>query len=394
MKKNQLNLYSPLSTLHSLMKELQEILKKISQFTENEKAILATVVDVVGSGYRRAGARMLIDANGYSIGTVSGGCLEADVLERAKRVLQTGEPTVITYDTMQDENSLFGLGMGCRGIIRVLLEPFERETILARTLQIASEYRKRQFIATMISSGRAVIGGRLFYSNVEQFDFQNLPNDVEDFDEFKNDCLEFFAQNKSAEVREYKIGTDFFELFFENINPPLALLLFGAGFDALPVVRFAKELGWRVCVIDHRAAFANKERLPEADEIVNSRAEDLPEGLFKDENSVAVVMTHNYERDREILHRLLNSSCRYIGALGPKKRTENLIQELRDAGRPFDENKFEQIHAPIGLDIGAETPEEIALAVVAEVKAVLANRDGEFLRQKNKPIHMAPAIIK
>jgi len=369
------------------MKELQEILKRISQFKENEKAILATVVDVVGSSYRRAGARMLIDANGYSIGTVSGGCLEADVLERAKRVLKTGEATVITYDTTKDENSVFGLGMGCRGVIRVLLEAIEKESFLFRVFQFLFEHRHRQFIATIISSDRAVIGGRIFYSAFDQFDFEHLPNEVEDFGELKNDCEKFFAQNKAAEVRAYKIGDDYFELFFENISPPLSLLLFGAGFDALPVVRFAKELGWRVTVIDHRAVFANEGRFPEADEIVVSRAEDLPAELFADENSAAVVMTHNYERDREVLHLLLNSSCRYIGALGPKKRTGNLIQELRDEERTFNEENLNKIHAPIGLDIGAETPEEIALAVIAEIKSTLANRSGGFLRERNGSIN-------
>ncbi len=369
------------------MKELQEILKRIAQFRENEKAILATVVDVIGSGYRRAGARMLIDANGYSIGTVSGGCLEADILERAKKVLQTDEPAVITYDTTHDENSVFGLGMGCRGIIRVLLEPIEKESFLVKTFQFLFEHRHRQFIATIISSDRAVIGGRIFYSAFDQFDFEHLPNEVGDFGELKNDCEKFFAQNKAAEVRAYKIGDDYFELFFENISPPLSLLLFGAGFDALPVVRFAKELGWRVTVIDHRAAFANAERLPEADEIIVSRSEDLPDAIFKDQNSVAVIMTHNYERDRDILHRLLDSPCRYIGALGPKKRTGNLIQELRDEGKIFDETKLNQIHAPIGLDIGAETPEEIALAVIAEIKSTLANRNGGFLRERNGSIN-------
>jgi len=151
-------------------------------------------------------------------------------------------------------------------------------------------------------------------------------------------------------------------------------------------VRFAKELGWRVTIVDHRAAFARAERLPNADAIIVSRAEVLPGELFADENSVAVVMTHNYERDCEILHRLLNSSCRYIGALGPKKRAENLIQELRDAGRQFNESNLEKLHAPIGLDIGAETPEEIALAVVAEIQSTLANRDGGFLRERNGSI--------
>ncbi|HLM61318.1 MAG TPA: XdhC/CoxI family protein [Pyrinomonadaceae bacterium] len=369
------------------MKELQEILKRVSQFKDNERAILATVVEVVGSGYRRAGARMLIDANGYSIGTISGGCLEADVLERAKHVLETGQATIITYDTTKDENSIFGLGMGCRGVIRVLLEPFGKESFLFRVFEFVYESRFQQFIATIISSDKAAIGGRIFYDLFYQFDYEATPEDIKEFKELTNDCEEFFLRKKSAEVREYRIGDDAFELFFENINPPLSLLLFGAGFDALPLLRFAKELGWRVIVIDHRAAFANRERLPEADDIIVSRAEDLPAGLFRDENSVAVIMTHNYERDREILHRLLNSECRYIGALGPRSRTENLIQELRGAGGTFDEINLAKLHAPIGLDIGSETPEEIALAVIAEIKCVLSNRTGRFLRERNGSIN-------
>ncbi len=371
-----------------VMREIQEILKRISQFTENEKAILATVVDVVGSGYRRAGARMLIDENGYSIGTVSGGCLEADVLERAKQVWQTGEATVITYDTTQDENSLFGLGMGCRGIIRVLLEAITKESDIFNCFAFAFENREKLVIATLIKGEHNVnIGGRVTYDRLDQFDFVYLPNSFENLALLNTDCLNVFDGAGKSAVKTYETDKGAAEFFIELIEPPLNLLLFGAGFDALPVVRFAKELGWRTMVIDHRAAFANRERLPAADEIIVTQAQDLPEKLFRDENSAAVVMTHNYERDREILHRLLNSSCRYIGALGPKKRTENLIQELRDAGIRFDENKLQQIYAPIGLDIGAETPEEIALAIIAEIKGALAKRDGGFLRDRDMPIH-------
>jgi xanthine dehydrogenase accessory factor len=367
-----------------LSKEIQQIIEKLNSLPEGEKAILATVVDVAGSGYRRPGARMLIDKNGYGIGTVSGGCLEADVLERAKKVLETGAPSVITYDTTADENSVFGLGMGCRGIVRILLEPILKESLLARTFQNAIEHRQRQFIATVISSSRAVIGGRLFYGTIEQFEFANLPDDLETPGELKKDCLEFFAQNKPAEVRQYKIGTDFFELFFENINPPLKLLLFGAGHDALPLVKFAKELGWRISVVDHRPAYADAERLPEADEIITAPAGDLNDAFFEDENSVAVVMTHNYDRDRQILPRLLKSKCLYIGALGPKKRTEKILAE---AGETFSAEQLKNLHAPVGLDIGADTPEAIALSIVAEINAVLKNRDGGFLRARRGSIY-------
>lgn len=349
------------------MKELQAILSKIAQFAPGEKAILATVVGVVGSGYRRPGARMLIDKNGFSIGTVSGGCLEADVLERAKRVLETNEATVITYDTTADENSVFGLSMGCRGIVRILLEPIDKESDFFEFLSFCLNQRASGNVATLIDSnvGNLKIGWRLFEN-----EFKDLLNNspIE-----KILGIENLPENPPTVVNSV-VG----EVFFETIIPPLNLLLFGAGYDALPLIKFAKELGWRVSVIDHRAAYANAERIPEADEIIVAASENLDEDLFNDENSVAVIMTHNYDRDREILRRLLRSKCRYIGALGPKKRTKNLLEEI---GETFGAERLQRLYAPVGLDIGADTPEEIALAVVAEISAVLSRRNGGFLRE-------------
>ena len=361
------------------MKELQSILKAVSAFeNQDQKAILATVVALEGSGYRRPGARMLIDENGYSIGTVSGGCLEADVLERAKKVLQTGEPIVITYDTTKDENSVFGLGMGCRGIVRILLERITKEDFLFAFSRNAFKERKSFSTATLISSNEKYlpIGTRLFYKDFK-FAFSgvnpNIPNEM-------REALKIFSDKVSAEVETFSFG----EIFLENINPPLNLQLFGAGFDALPLVKFAKELGWRVSVVDHRAAYANRERLPEADEIIVSNSEDLEERFFQNENSVAVIMTHNYERDKNILRRLLKSKSLYVGALGPKKRTEKILEEI---GENFSEEQLKKLHAPIGLDIGAKTPEEIALAIVAEIQTVLANRCGGFLRERKGSIY-------
>ncbi len=356
------------------MKEIQKILKKISNFASDEKAILATVIDVVGSGYRRPGARMLIDENGYSIGTVSGGCLEADVLERAKKVLETGEPTVITYDTTADENSVFGLNMGCRGIVRILLEPVDREGDFFDFLSLCLNQRTAGNVATLINpSGNDLkVGWRMFEN-----EYKDLPNNspIEKTLEIEN-----LPENAPAIIVNSVVG----EVFFEKINPPLNLLLFGAGYDAIPLIDFAKEIGWRVTAIDHRAAFANKERLPKADEIIVSASEDLPDDLFADENSAAVIMTHNYERDRDILRRLLRSKCAYIGALGPKPRTERLLKEI---GENFSADELAKLYAPVGLDIGADTPETIALAIAAEIQAVLAGREAGFLRNRRGSIY-------
>jgi xanthine/CO dehydrogenase XdhC/CoxF family maturation factor len=357
------------------MKEVQAILasqKRIS--TENGQAVLATVVDVKGSSYRLPGAKMLISGTGETFGTVSGGCLEADVLERAKRVLKTGAPEVFIYDTTNLEDSVFTLNMGCRGVIRILIE--KAEPRLFEFLNNCVEAGKSGVIATLVA-GDAPVGARLLVSEnrVVSSDFsadftRKILTDVRAVQSGKKSCFQIY---------------DFGEVFLEFIAPPIKALVFGAGADAIPLVEFAKNLGWRVCVIDHRQAFATRERFPFADEVLITRPEDLD--LLIDENSVAVVMTHNYKYDQEILRFLLPSKASYIGALGPKRRTESLLAELSQTGEKFTDEQLQKLHAPVGLDIGADTPETIALSIVAEIQSVLANRAGGFLRNRQGSIY-------
>ncbi len=370
------------------MKEQQTILKAYSALPARENAVLATVVDVSGSSYRMPGARMLIEESGRSFGTVSGGCLEADVLEQAKKVLQTNAPTVITYDTTQNEDSVFGLGMGCRGVVRILLEA-ARENPLLDFWRESFEQRKRGAVATLISKPKGFplqTGAKIFAWSKDNFETTFNLSDVQNNDFLQTvfaDTFQALTENCSG-AKIYEIERGAIKIFIETINPPVSLLLFGAGYDAIPVVDFAKNLGWRVSVIDHRTAWANAERFTNADEIINFRAEDLDALIFEDENSVAVIMTHNYDRDREILRRLLASSVKYIGALGPKKRAEKLLAEI---GGKFCDVQFARLYAPVGLDIGAETPEEIALAIVSEIQSVVTNRQGGFLRERHSGIH-------
>lgn len=371
-----------------MSKEIQQIISKLKTFSPEEKNILATVVDLKGSGYRLPGAKMLIAENGDAFGTVSGGCLESDVLERAQKILKTGKAEILTYDTTGKADSVFSLNMGCNGIVSILIEPIETENILFKSWKTAIEERKRQTIATLISTDSDIqIGGRIFYDENTQFHFQDLPEFIGDIEKIKDFCLAFFEQNDSAKTFEFESEKGRFEFFFENVNPPLNLMIFGAGYDAIPLADFAKSLGWHVSVIDHRGAFATEERFPNANEILVSHPEDLPEKLNFDEDSVAVVMTHNYEKDREIIKFLLKKDLRYVGALGPKRRTEKLLGELKAEGFEFSENELKKLHAPIGLDIGADTPEAIALSIVAEIKSVLSNRKGGFLREREGSIY-------
>ena len=368
-----------------MSKEIQQILEKIKTFDENSPAVLATVADVRGSSYRLPGARMLIAETGETFGTVSGGCLEADVLEHARRVLRKGEPQLLTYDTTGKADSVFSLNMGCNGIVRILLEPARNNDFFDK-VENYFQRRTRAVVASLIASSdeeRFKIGSRFF--------FDDSGGAVSDLDDEIERRLSADAENVLAsgvsQCRIYEIGDERAEFFLEIINPPVNLFLFGAGYDAIPVAGFAKDLGWRVSVVDHRPAFAAPERFPQADEILVLRPEDFSKKLILGENSVAVIMTHNYAIDREILDFLLPQSVAYIGALGPKRRTENLLRELQEKGSRFSQAQLDKLYAPIGLDIGAANPEAIALSIVAEIQSVLANRTGGFLRERQGSIY-------
>src|SRR5258706_5583595 len=373
------------------MRELQEILRRVGEMPDGEEAILATVVDVQGSGYRLAGARMLIDREGNSIGTVSGGCLEADVIERAKRVLANSEPTVIPYDTTKDDNSVFGLGMGCRGVVRILLEPAKGNESL-NFVRECLERRERAAVATLISKTNGIemrLASRFYTrrngTSKNSFDMQDWS--LSEFLPCLADDAALVLDNDRSQWKIYDTPHGDLEFFHEVINPPTSILIFGAGHDAPPLASIAKQMGWRVSVVDHRPAWATEERFPGADEVIVSRTEDLAEEVFSDVESVGVVMSHNYESDCEALYRLLTSSCCYIGALGPKKRTDNLLNDLRADGRDFDEARLSVLYSPVGLDIGASTPEGIALSIVAEIQAVQSGRQGGFLRDRQGSIY-------
>ncbi|MGI8668448.1 MAG: XdhC family protein [Aridibacter sp.] len=361
------------------MKEIQQILKKVQTLKPDEKAILATVVDVQGSSYRLPGAKMLILENGDTFGTVSGGCVEADVLERAKQVLETGEPQIFVYDTTKMEDTVFSLNMGCRGIIRILLEPI-RDNLLLDFTENCFDKQQNGLSATLIESENGLnLGSRLLLNKNSIFhnDF-----DKNISDKFVNDAQSVLILGKS-DLKTY----DFGEVFFDYISLPVNLTIFGAGADAVPLAEIAKSLGWRVTIVDHREKFANKESFAKADKISISRPEQTAENIEIDENSVAVIMTHNYEHDKNILKVLLKSNAKYIGKLGPKRRSENMLREFKEEGLEFTEEELNKFYSPIGLDIGADTPEAIALSIVAEIQAVLSERKGGFLRNRTGSIY-------
>jgi xanthine/CO dehydrogenase XdhC/CoxF family maturation factor len=372
------------------MREVKEILERVSAFGPDERAILATVVDVRGSGYRLPGARMLMLENGDTFGMVSGGCLEADVLERAKKVLQSGRAEVFTYDTTNEENSVFSLNMGCRGVVRVLLERVGREDTLLTNLRGVREDRQKRTIATLISAdglSDAQLGGRLFWEGRKNFTADKLPSFLEELEPLGDACAAFHESQKGYDFENFETAAGSLEFAFESMKPPVSLLLFGAGADAVPLSRIASDLGWQIGVFDHRRAFLTKERFPDADRLIFHNEENPIAAIPGDPLTVAVIMTHNYEHDSRILPLLLRSDVGYIAALGPKRRTEQLLTEAEAGGQSFTQEQLARLYAPAGLDIGADTPETIALSIAAEIQSVLKDRDSGHLRDRKGSIY-------
>lgn len=372
------------------MRELRQILEKAAQLDEGEKAVLATLVDVNGSSYRLPGARMLMLENGETFGMISGGCLDADVRERANRILKNGHADIFTYDTTNDENSVFSLNMGCRGVIRIFLEPVGRDHLLLENLRAIQERREARTVATLISSDSRSdleLGGRIYYAGEDRFTVNKLPAFLQNIQSLRDECVRFRNAQNDYGFHTFETVDGSFEFAFESIKPPLSLLLFGAGSDAIPLANIASDLGWQVSVFDHRPMFLTSERFADADRLVLHNDERPIGSLRGDSRTVAVIMTHNYEQDARILPRLLKSNAAYIGALGPKRRTEKLLGDLATNGETFTEEQLAKLFAPAGLDIGADTPEAIALAIVAEIQSVLKDRNGGHLRDRKAPIY-------
>jgi len=355
-----------------------------------QPAVLATVVRVTGSAYRRPGARMIFPVGAAPAGVISGGCLEGDLAERTGAVLESGQPRVQVYDMRSPDDIVWGLGLGCNGEIRVLLEKLspEAEPELLRFLADCRERRRPGVVATVFDAGGEsvpVVGTRLLLGE-DGGRSGTLPDDalgarvLED----ARGCL---RDGRSA-VRRYEIGTGAVEVFLEYLAPTVSLLVFGAGSDARPLVGLAKEIGWEVSVLDNRAGHATPERFPEADEVRVVEFDKLDSaGLRFDERTPVVVMTHHFLHDLDLLAFLLPRPLCYLGLLGPRKRAEKLLHELGARGVRPAPDRFLGLHGPVGLDIGAETPEEIALSIVAEIRAVLSERRGGFLKHRSEPLH-------
>jgi xanthine dehydrogenase accessory factor len=371
------------------MTETQSIIEAYRRATsENVQAALATVVRVEGSAYRRPGARMLVTEDGRTIGVVSGGCLDGDVRERAAKVMRTGQPTLVTYDTTTDEDVVWGLGLGCNGVVDVLIEPASRRADrLVQFLEACSHSQQRAAFATVIRSdgiAEVAVGTRVFLSPDGMIEADVVAESVP----LKRILADLHAavRNGVSFVAQYEAGGNL-EVFIEAVESPVSLVVFGAGADAVPLVMIAQHLGWHATVIDTHARARSLERFADADAVILCRPEKLSSRVTLVDSTAAVVMTHNYFHDLEVLDMLLNKPLRYVGCLGPRRRTERLLSQLRNAREALQTRWHGRLHAPVGIDIGAETSSEIALSIAAEILAVIRGRTGGSLHTRQGAIH-------
>jgi len=369
------------------MKEIKEIIRAFDEAQQQEKkTALATVVHVEGSSYRRAGARMLITEEGQLTGAISGGCLEGDALRKALLVMTQQKTMLVTYDTMDEDDATLGVGLGCNGIIQVLIEPID----------VSKENNPMQFL-------KAIAGQRQSSVLVTLFSLQDKKaqqpgtcllikeNSIAGYSPFFNEQLIHDAQsafeNHTISFKNYISEKESYTAFIEFIKPPVSLIILGAGNDVMPLVQMADVLGWESTVVDGRPGYAKKERFTSACQVLVSKPENVLDKLTIDDQTVFLLMTHNYNYDLAMLRALLNKDIVYIGSLGPRKKLDRMLNELSEEGITLSEKQRSMIYGPVGLDIGAEAPEEIALSILAEIKAVLANKQGQSLRATSEEIH-------
>jgi xanthine/CO dehydrogenase XdhC/CoxF family maturation factor len=345
----------------------------------NEPIVLATVIRITGSSYGGVGTRMIIREDQPPIGIVSGGCLESDLAEHAKQVRESGKATVITYDTRADDDAAWGLGLGCNGLIEVLLEPLSTNEAreLAAILEKALDADEPSVLATVVNAstaGHALITG----ATVETMKW----NELDLLNSIERDSNDAFAESRGGLVRNYGDTT----IAFEVMNPSVKLVICGSGPDVVPLVRLSSDLGWNLTVVDHRPVDkAHAERFPGATVVECNEPGTLGKSVSIGKHTAAVVMSHHYARDLDYMRALIATDAAYIGMLGPRARTERMIADMNASGAVIDPD--ERLFSPVGLDLGGEGPDAIALAIVAEISAVMSGRVGGHLRNRRAALH-------
>ncbi|MES2005229.1 MAG: XdhC/CoxI family protein [Bacteroidota bacterium] len=361
------------------MKEIKDIVQAFDEATRlHKKAALATVVHVEGSSYRRPGARMLVTEDGQLTGAISGGCLEGDALRKAVLAITQEKNKLVVYDTTDEDDAKLGIQLGCNGIVSILFEPIDGASV-SHPIHILRKAIVERKPAVMVT-GYSLNNGEHFGTR----ELSAFPASMQN--EMRIQIQNAFEAQSSMHIifNEEENRQQFFIAYHQ---PAISLVIAGAGNDAQPLATMAHNLGWQVTVVDGRITHANKQRFPLADQIICAKPIDACRQLLTDQRTAMVLVTHNYNYDLEMLKELNPADIAYIGLLGPASKRIRMLEELAQKGVQFTSEQMEKIYGPTGLDLGAETAEEIALSIAAEIMSVVQRKEACNLRNKERAIH-------
>lgn len=350
------------------------------------EAVVATVVDVEGSAYRRPGAKMLIGPGSDSFGAITAGCLEGPVKDLATRVIDSGAPIVETFDLMEDDGE-WGLGLGCNGIIDILLEPLDSSwDPLLEHIESRSPIGTATVVdpagSSLATGDRVVFDGSTMATVPTR---EDIPAKV-----WKplQTQLEALGPSGGSTTISIEIDGEAVGVFLEWLTPAPDLLLFGSQNDIHPVSKVGRQAGFRVVVASPRGARADAEEFAHAHQVTAVHPMELPTVIDNPERTFAVLMSHNLLEDRLALEALLDTSVDYIGLMGPRERFEELREDyVEDMGKDIPPEDLDRIATPVGLDLGGGEPIQIALSIVAEALALHNDRSGDRLKDLEGPIH-------
>ena len=373
------------------MKHWQETSQIVGRVTElaaaGRRAALATVVRIAGSAYRRTGAKLLVEENGATRGGVSGGCLEADVREVALGVMREGVPRLRHYETGGDDRTVWGLGLGCNGSVDIFVQPVTSEDTVegARHLRMLLA-GDAPFAVSTVVRGPASVLGRMLVAGDGAPAGSTGSSALDRLIARRAEALVAAGESECCDIQPTGVDLPSTEVFTEVHVPPPRLVICGAGDDAIPLAACASQVGFRVTVVDHRPAYLSPERFPGVERIDRGPDDGL-EGLPLGPQTYLVVMTHSFAHDRDWVGRLLRTEVPYIGLLGPRARRDEILERIDAAGERIGAMGMERLFAPVGLDLGADGPEQVALSIVAELLAVRAASAPRHLREREGVIH-------
>ncbi|MCC2603864.1 XdhC family protein [Planctobacterium marinum] len=319
--------------------------------------VLATIIETDGSSYRKPGAIMFINSLGQYYGLLSGGCLEADIMRQARKCWDSGKSHIIQYDMRDEDDIAWKLGIGCGGMVRILLQPVTAQNHYLELTALKTQLDTNQRCIYMLLAEQA---------------------------EAKNQCIAQVPEDKSWTLnRLNQINNE--NWFVSEQLPVVRLAIFGGGIDAIPLANIAKQLGWHITLFDERLGYAKEAFFASVDDIVRDKLDDLHNHPALAQVSAVVLMNHNVTMDAKSLLLSQCSGAKYVGMLGPRHRTERVFKDVNIV----ESQLTKPLHNPIGFDLGGELPESIALSMLSEIHAVLYGASGRTLTRTRPAAKLA-----